>query len=152
MLPEGLKQPLTDHLRHVRNLHEQDLRDGAGLVWLPDALDRKYPSASREWGWQWVFPASSRYVDQSANIERRHHLHESAVQKAVKEASRKAGISKHATCHSLRHSFATDLLERGYDIRTIQELLGHKNVKTTMIYCHVLNRGGRGVLSPLDGL
>ena len=147
-----MKQPLAEHLRFVRDLHQQDLRDGAGRVWLPDALGRKYPNAAREWGWQWFFPASSRFSDPSAILERRHHLHESVVQKAIKEAARLAGISKHASCHSLRHSFATDLLERGYDIRTVQELLGHKDVRTNMIYCHVLNRGGRGVLSPFDGL
>jgi integron integrase len=152
IIPDGLRDSLREQLKHAQSVHMADLSKGFGRVVLPDALDRKYPNASREWTWQWVFPASTRYFDAAVNIERRHHLHESVVQKAVKEASRKAGIPKHVTCHSLRHSFATDLLERGYDIRTIQELLGHRNVKTTMIYCHVLNRGGRGVMSPLDGL
>jgi integron integrase len=150
-MPRGAAEALSKHLEFVRELHRDDLQEGAGAVSLPDALSRKYPNAAREWVWQWVFPASSRYMDNELRIQRRHHLHESVVQKAMKEAVRHSGISKPATCHTLRHSFATHLLESGYDIRTVQELLGHHDVRT-MIYCHVLNRGGRGVRSPLDAL
>ena len=152
MLPRIVKEALPTHLEKVRHLHQRDLRDGAGSVWLPDALQRKYPNAAREWGWQWVFPASSRYVDRESGVQRRHHLHESVVQKTMKQAVTDAGIAKPASCHTLRHSFATHLLESGYDIRTVQELLGHHDVRTTMIYTHVLNRGGHGVLSPVDDL
>ena len=152
MLPESLCQPLQDHLETVRQQHEADLQAGLGRAPLPDALTRKYPNAAREWGWQWVFPASSHYLDRRTGIQHRHHLHESVIQKAVRDASRQAALAKAATPHSFRHSFATHLLEDGYDIRTVQELLGHRDVKTTMIYTHVLNRGGRGVYSPLDRL
>jgi len=150
VLPARLRDPLKSHLERVRAHHEEDLRRGLGNAPLPYALARTYPASAREWGWQWVFPATRFYLDVAAGERFRHHLHESVLQRAVKEAARKAGIAKPATCHSLRHSFATHLLEDGYDIRTIQELLGRRDVTTTMIYTHVLNRGGRGVRSPLD--
>lgn len=150
MLPETLVAPLQEHLVRVQQLHATDLAEGYGAVYLPYALERKYPNANREWGWQYVFPAKSRSVDPRTGAERRHHLDESSLQKAVRAAARLAGIDKHVTCHTFRHSFATQLLEAGYDIRTVQELLGHQDVKTTMIYTHVLNRGAKAVRSPLD--
>ena len=151
-LPEACVRPLLQHLREVRALHERDLSEGFGAVALPDALARKYPGAPREWSWQWAFPATRRYRDPAARTERRHHLHETVVQRAVKRAVTSAGISKPASCHTFRHSFATHLLEAGYDVRTVQELLGHRSLQTTMIYTHVLNRGGRAVRSPLDAV
>jgi integron integrase len=150
MLPDSLSDVLKDHLEKVRRLHQTDLDQGYGSVYLPFALERKYPHADRAWIWQFVFPSLSRSQDPRSGIFRRHHLHESSVQRSLKQAVGQAGIQKRVSCHTFRHSFATHLLEDGYDIRTVQELLGHKDVKTTMIYTHVLSRGGRGVRSPLD--
>jgi len=151
VLPSRLVEPLRAHIERVERLHAGDLLAGRGSVELPTALALKYPGAVREWGWQWAFPARRFYRDPASGEIRRHHLHESVLQRAFKDAVRAVGLTKPATCHTLRHCFATHLLESGYDIRTIQELLGHSDVSTTMIYTHVLNRGGRGVRSPLDG-
>ena len=150
MLPAAIRAPLAAHLERVRRQHEADRTRGAGWVELPHSLGRKYPNAGREWAWQWVFPATRGYRHPETGQRRRHHFHESALQRVVREAVIRAGIAKPAGCHTFRHSFATHLLESGYDIRTVQELLGHRDVRTTMIYTHVLNRGGLGVVSPAD--
>jgi len=150
VLPDSLIPLLQEHPQRVKALHQQDLAQGFGSVYLPDALARKYPNADKEWSWQYVFPAGSLSPDPRSGVVRRHHLHESSLQKAIKEAARLAGIAKPVGPHTLRHCFATHLLEAHYDIRTVQELLGHKDVKTTMIYTHVLQRGGLAVRSPLD--
>jgi integron integrase len=151
-LPDELILPLKRHLQSVKLFHDKDLADGYGDVHLPHALSRKYPTAGRQWNWQYVIPAERRSVDPRSGTQRRHHIDASALQRAVKQAIRKAGIEKPASCHTLRHSFATHLLERGMDIRTVQEQLGHSDIRTTQIYTHVLNRGGSAVLSPLGSV
>jgi len=152
MLPDVLRVPLRDHLDRVGALHRQDLAAGAGWVELPAALGLKYPNAGREWAWQWVFPGKGIATKAATSERRRHHLHQTTIQRAFREATKLSGVPKAAHCHTLRHSFATELLRSNYDIRTVQELLGHKDVRVTMTYLHVLNRGGLGVRSPMDTL
>ena len=152
MLPSDIIGPLSQHLKKVKMTHEKDLDEGFGEVYLPNALERKFKNANKEWRWQYIFPASRRAVDPRSNKIRRHHLDEKQLQRSIRQAVKRSGIIKRASCHTLRHSCATHLLENGYDIRTVQELLGHSDVKTTMIYTHVLNKGGKGVISPLAGI
>ncbi len=152
MLPLGVEERLREHLAEVRAVHERDLKRGGGRADIPNALARKYPRASTEWRWQYVFPATRTYIDVLSREVRRHHLHVSVVQRAVADAVRATDLTKRATCHTFRHSFATHLIESGYDIRTVQELLGHSDVRATMIYTHVSRGGGRGVRSPIDAL
>jgi len=151
MLPDKLNLELQQHLEVVRRTWQEDVSAGHGRVWLPEALRRKFPSAEKEWGWQWVFPSAELSIDPETKVRRRHHVTDAAVQNAIKLAARRAGLAKWVTPHTLRHSFATHLLENGYDIRTVQDLLGHKNVATTQIYTHVMQKPGLGVRSPLDG-